>query len=204
VFLSSVLMSFVRLRIIARVVAAVFFIPWYWLPSVFLERQSLVSCPILRQLKHRRSFMHNSLSSVVRRSMSMVFGSRGEWTYRGVLVFLACGVNPLFRLEISWNLRYCASNREVLSYHSLIVVGILSRANILERIDVWIPSMKYSIKALSSLILDRPVRIRNWEIYLSAVPFPCLSCRNWARASPSESAVENAPLMFRRKSLNFP
>jgi len=186
VFLSSVLMSFVRLRIIARVIVAVFFIPWYWLPSVFLERQSLALCPILRQLKHRHSFMH------------------GEWTYRGALVFLACGVNPLFRLEISWNLRYCASNREVLSYHSLIVIGILSRANILERIDVWIPSMKYSIKALSSLILDRPARIRNWEIYSSAVPFPCLSCRNWAHASPSESAVENAPLMFRRKSLNFP
>jgi len=60
-------------------------------------------------------------------------------------------VNPLFQLEISWNLRYCTSNREVLSYHSLIVVGILSRVNILERIEVWIPSMKYSIKALSSL-----------------------------------------------------
>jgi len=178
VFLSSVLMSFVRLRIIARVVAAVFFIPWYWLPSVFLERQSLALCLILQQLKHQRSFMHNSLSSVVRRLMSMVFGSCGEWTYRGALVFLACGVNPLFRLEISWNLRYCASNREVLSYHSLIEVGILSRANILERIDVWIPSMKYSIKALLSLILDRPVRIQNWEMYSLAVPFPCLSCRN--------------------------
>jgi len=71
----------VRLRIIAWVVAGVFFIPWYWLPSVFLERQSLALCPILRQLKHRRSFMHNSLSSVVRRSMSMAFGSRGEWMY---------------------------------------------------------------------------------------------------------------------------
>jgi len=69
-------------------------------------------------------------------------------------------------------------NREVLSYHSLIVVGILSRANILERINVWIPSMKYLIKALSSLILDCPARFRNWEIYLLAVPFPCLSCRN--------------------------
>jgi len=159
VFLSSVLMSFVRLRIIARVVAAVFFIPWYWLPSVFLERQSLALCPILQQLKHQHSFMHNSLSSVVRRLMSMAFGSRGEWTYQGALVFLACGVNPLFWLEISWNLQYCASNQEVLSYHSLIVIGILSRANILERIDVWILSMKYSIKALSSLILDRPARI---------------------------------------------
>jgi len=104
VFLSSVLMSFVRLCIIARVIVAVFFIPWYWLPSVFLEWQSLVLCPILRQLKHRCSFMHNSLSSVVRRSMSMAFGSQGEWTYRGALVFFACGVNPLFRLEISWNL----------------------------------------------------------------------------------------------------
>jgi len=62
----------------AWVVAAVFFIPWYWLPSVFLERQSLALCPILRQLKHRHSFMHNSLSSVVGRSMSMVFGLRGE------------------------------------------------------------------------------------------------------------------------------
>ena len=103
-FLSLVLMSFVRLRIIARAVAAVFFIPWYWLPSVFLERQSLVLCPILWQLKHRRSFMHNSLSSVVRQSMSMAFGSCGEWTYQGALVFLACGMNPLFRLEISWNL----------------------------------------------------------------------------------------------------
>jgi len=81
-------MSFVRLRIIAQVVAAVFFIPWYWLPSVFLERQSLALCLILRQLKHRRSFMHNSLSSVVRRSMSMVFGSCGEWTYRGGWSFL--------------------------------------------------------------------------------------------------------------------
>jgi len=101
VFLSSVLMSLVRLRIIAWVVAAVFFIPWYWLPSVFLERQSLVLCPILRQLKHRRSFMHNSLSLVVRRSISMAFGLRGEWTYRGALVFLSCGVNPLFQLEIS-------------------------------------------------------------------------------------------------------
>jgi len=152
-------MSFVRLCIIARVVVAVFFIPWYWLPSVFLERQSFALCLILRQLKHRHSFMHNSLSSVVRQSMSMVFGSRGEWTYRGALVFLACGANPLFWLEISWNLQYCMSNREVLSYHSLIMVGILSKANILERIDVWIPPMKYSIKALSSLILDRPVRI---------------------------------------------
>jgi len=83
-------------------------------------------------------------------------------------------------------------------------VGILSRANILERIEVWIPSMKYSIKALSSLILDCPARIRNWEIYLSAVPFPWLSCHSWAHASPSESAVENSPLMFRRKSVNFP
>jgi len=178
VFLSSVLMSFVRLCIIAWVVAAVFFIPWYWLPSVFLEWQSLALCPILRQLKHRHSFLHNSLSSVVRQLMSMAFGSCGEWTYRGVLVFLACGANPLFWLEISWNLRYCVSNREVLSYHSLIVVGILSRANIFERIDVWIPPMKYSIKALLSLILDHPARIRNWEIYSLAVPFPCLSCRN--------------------------
>ena len=92
--------------------------------------------------------------------MSMAFGLRGEWTYWGALVFLACGVNPLFQLEISWNLWYCASNWEVLSYHSLIVVGILSRANILERIEVWIPSIKYSIKALSSLILDHPARIR--------------------------------------------
>ena len=148
-----------RLCIIARVVGAVFFIPWYWLPSVFLERQSLALCLILRQLKHRCSFIHNSLSSVVRRSMSMVFGSRGEWMLQGVLVFLACGVNPLFWLEISWNLWYCASNWEVLSYHSLIVVGILLRVNILERIEVWIPSIKYSIKALSSLILDCPVRI---------------------------------------------
>jgi len=40
----------------------------------------------------------------------MVFGSRGEWTYRGALVFLACGMNPLFRLEISWNLRYCVKS----------------------------------------------------------------------------------------------
>jgi len=145
---------------------------------VFLERQSLALCPILQQLKHRCSFMHSSLSSVVRRSMSMVFGSRGEWIYRGALVFLASGVNPLFRLEISWNLQYCASNQEVLSYHSLIVVSILLRVNILERIEVWIPSIKYSIKALSSLILDRPARIQNWEMYLSAVPFPCLSCRS--------------------------
>ena len=59
-------------------------------------------------------------------------------------------------------------------------------------------------QCFSSLILDRPARIRNWEIYLSAVPFPCLSCRNWACASPLESAIENAPLMFRRKLLNFP
>ena len=110
--------------------------------------------------------------------MSMAFGSHEEWMYRGALVYLACGVNPLFQLEISWNLRYCASNREVLSYHSLIMVGILLKVNILERINVWIPSMKYSIKALSSLILDHPVRIRNWEIYSLAVPFPCLSCRN--------------------------
>ena len=203
-FLSSVLMSFVRLCIIAHVVAAVFFIPWYWLPSVFLEQQSLALCPILQQLKHRRSFMHSSLSSVVRWSMSMAFGSRGEWTYRGALVFLACGVNPLFRLEISWNLWYCASNREVLSYHSLIVIGILLRVNIFERIEVWIPSIKYSIKALLSLILHCPTRIQNWEMYSLAVPFPCLSCRSWARASPSESAVENAPLMFKRKSVNFP
>jgi len=78
-----------RLRIISRVVVAVFFIPWYWLPSVFLERQSLALCPIFQQLKHRRSFMHNSLSSVVRRSMSMAFGLCGEWTYQGALVFLA-------------------------------------------------------------------------------------------------------------------
>ena len=152
-------MSFVRLHIIAQVVVAVFFIPWYWPPLVFLEQQSLALCPILQQLKHRHSFMHSSLSSVVRRSMSMAFGSCGEWMYQGALVFLSCGVNPLFRLEISWNLRYCASNWEVLSYHSLIVVGILSRANILERIEVWIPSIKYLIKALLSLILDRPVRI---------------------------------------------
>jgi len=110
--------------------------------------------------------------------MSMVFGSRGEWTYQGALFFLACGVNPLFQLEISWNLRYCESNREVLSYHSLIVVGILLRVNILERIEVWIPPIKYLIKALSSLILDRPARIQNWEIYSSAVPFPCLSCHS--------------------------
>ena len=82
-----------RLHIISRVVVAVFFIPWYWLPLVFLERQSLALCPILRQLKHRHSFMHNSLSSVVRQSMSIAFGSRGEWMYRGALVFLACGVN---------------------------------------------------------------------------------------------------------------
>ena len=57
-------------------------------------------------------------------------------------------------------------------------VGILSKVNILERIDVWIPSMKYLIKALLSLILDHPVRIQNWEIYSLAVPFPCLSCCN--------------------------
>jgi len=173
-------------------------------PFGILGAQSLVLCPILRQLKHWHSFMHNSLSSVVRQLMYMAFGSHGEWMYQGALVFLVCSVNLLFWLEISWNLRYCVSNLEVLSYHSWMEVGILSRANILERIKVWIPSIKYSIKALSLLILDRPARIRNWEIYSSAVPFPCLSCHSWARASPSESVVENAPLIFRRKSVNFP
>jgi len=140
-------MSFVKLHIIAQVVVAVFFIPWYWLPLLFLERQSLVLCPILWQLKHQHSFMHNSPSLVVRQLVSMVFGLRGEWTYRGALIFLICGANPLFRLEISWNLQYCVSNLKALLYHSWMEVGILSRAKFLERIEVWIPSIKYLIKA---------------------------------------------------------
>ena len=68
--------------------------------------------------------------------MSMAFGSLDDWTYRGVLDFLFCGVNPFFLPDISWNRRYCASNREAFSYQAAIVVGTLSSAKILARIEV--------------------------------------------------------------------
>ena len=55
-----------------------------------------------------------------------------------------------------------------------------------------IPSMKYSTSVLSSVSLARPAKILNCAMYSSAPSLPCLSCRSWARASPSVSAAENA------------
>ena len=47
------------------------------------------------------------------------------------------------------------------------------------------PSMKYSVKALSSVILAFPAKILNSAIYSLMVPFPCRNCLSFALASPS-------------------
>src|SRR5277367_3435620 len=91
---SSFSMSATKLRIIARAVCAVFF-PSY-LTTAFsslglvvycFDRQSFTRCPTLWHPKHRFSVQCCSRSSVVSRSTSMVFGSRGVLVYRGTKVF---------------------------------------------------------------------------------------------------------------------
>ena len=67
-----------------------------------------------------------------------------------------------------------------------------------------IPSMKYSVSALSSSILALLAKILNSAIYSSTDPFPCRNCLSLARASPSVSAAENAFLISSTKSLSGP
>ena len=75
-------------------------------------------------------------------------------------------------------------------YQSSIVAGSGFWPKIFCKIPVLIPSMKYSMSVLLSVNLACPARILNCTMYLSAVSFPCLSCRNCACASPSVSAAE--------------
>src|SRR5271156_2905517 len=110
------------------------------------------------------------------------------------LVLLVLYDGPLRRSRISLTRLYCASCLDALSYHSLMVVGRVSLAKIFWRIPVLIPSMKYSVKALSSDIFAFPARIRNSATYSSTLLFPCLNCLSFALASPSVSAAEKAPL----------
>src|SRR5277367_6998385 len=91
---SSFSMSATKFRIIARVVFAVFF-PSYLtkafsslgLVACCFDRQSFGRCPTLWHPKHRFSFQCCSRSSVVSRSTSIAFGSRGVLVYQGTKVF---------------------------------------------------------------------------------------------------------------------
>src|SRR5271168_1424429 len=91
---SSFSISATRLCICARAVFAVFF-PSY-LTTAFsslglvvccFDQQFFTWCPTLWHPKHRFSFQCCSRSSVVSRSTSMAFGSRGVLVYRGTKVF---------------------------------------------------------------------------------------------------------------------
>src|SRR5271155_23776 len=118
---------------------------------------------------------------VVIRSISIAFGSRvvGVYlgTYRGMKVFfvwlvLLLEVVPRHRSRISCTHLYCASCFDARVYHSWMVVGNVSLAKIFWRIPVLIPSMKYSVNALSSIIFAFPARIRNSATYSSTLFFP--------------------------------
>lgn len=108
---------------------------------------------------------------------------------------------PLLRPNISCALLCCESNLDASSYHLSMASGILSSAKTFCKIPPLSPSMKYSISDLSSVILDRPARILNWETYSSAESFPCRSCLSFALASPSTSLAENAVLSLATKLL---
>ena len=73
-----------------------------------------------------------------------------------------------------------------------------------KNLPVLIPSMKYSISILSSVSFVHPARILNCATYSSAVSFVCLRCLNWARASPSASAAENAFLSVAKNLVKVP
>ena len=99
---------------------------------------------------------------------------------------------PFRRPSISWNRPCWESNFVAEVYQPSIVAGSGFWLKIFCKIPVLIPSMKYLMSVLLLVSLARPARILNCAIYLPAVSFCCLSCRNCARASPSVSAAEKA------------
>ena len=107
-----------------------------------------------RQLKHLFSFMCCSLSSVVSQSISMAFGLvvLGA-VYLGVnLTLLEVAGAPFLHPWISWNLLYCESSLAACSYHPVMSLGISGMAKIFCKTPALSPSMKYSMRVLSSLI----------------------------------------------------
>ena len=135
-------------------------------------RQSLALCLILWQLKQQVSFMCLFLSSMVILSMSIVFGSLVNLGVVKVLFVCVVVETPRRQLRISLTCLYCASYRDACSYHSPIVFGMVGCANIFWRIPTLSPSMKYSMSAVSSVILALPAKIRNCATYSLTVPFP--------------------------------
>ena len=169
---------------------------WVW----FHMGQSRLRCPCFLHLKHFPSFIKAVLSSVVNRSISIVFGSR---CFGNVNVFFGASFFDSIdgpRPSIRWVFLQLPWNALALSYHSSRVTGGFS----LSSIGHWSPrgsvSRNRSVTAAESLSPDCDIRSLNLAKCSSMVPSPSLRCSMAYKALPGASYGWND---FSRLSMKF-